>query len=895
MLNYQQNVKDLEKLYSTSLKSGLTEKWVNENREKYWENKIKSKNKINPWKIFFEQFKSFLILILLFAIVISVVMWEWIDAIVIAVIVILNSILGFVQEYNAEKSIESLKKMSALKAKVIRWWKEQLIDSSELVVWDLITFEAWDKIWADARLIQAMNVEVAEAVLTWESVPVAKNIDTIKEIVPLWDQCNMVFSGTEITKGRGMAIVTNVWMDSEIWKIAWMLQEAPEKQTHLQRDLDALSKKLWVIILIICVVIFLVDAFTWEWLQLFRSALDTGNWKEWLLSLKSGLFVAIALAVAAIPEWLPAVVTIALSIWVKKLVKKNALMRKLWSVETLGAVNVICTDKTWTLTKNEMTVKKLYVDEEVFDMSGVGYFGHEAHRINYEEIKHEHWISRLLKIGLLCNNSAISWKNVIWDPTEVALLVSAFKWWLDRKKEEWEFNLIDEIPFDSDRKLMTTIRQRWKEIIMFTKWAPEMLIDKCSHILINEKEVKITDKHKKKILAQNENFAKSALRVLWFAYKKTTKWDLDENNLVFVWLQAMIDPPRPEVKQSIQECHEAWIRVIMITWDNVITASAIGAELWLQWEAIEWIKLDDMSDAQVKKLLDKVSIFARVSPNHKQRLVKLLKEKGNVVAMTWDGVNDAPALKHADIWVAMWITGTDVSKEASDLILLDDNFSTIVSAIQEWRWIYDNIRKFVNFMFSTNFSEILIIFIASICWMPAPLLAIQILWLNLVTDSLPALALWIDPMAEDIMQHKPRKKWSKILDKEMLISILMISVFVTIWCLSFFILNRADINIARTWVLLLLVILEMLAVFIVRADYWVKFLSNKWLFAAVFGSIGLTLLVVYIPFLAKIFDSVALRWIDLVEMLIITWIWIVWAIIWHKIKKTKFMKKKLSN
>ncbi len=892
MLNYQQNVKDLEKLYFTNLKSGLTEKWVKESRDKYGENKIESKNKINPWKIFFDQFKSFLILILLFAIVISAVMWERVDAIVIVVIVILNAILWFVQEYNAEKSIESLKQMAALKAKVIRWGKEMLIDSSELVVWDLIIFEAWDKIGADARLIQSMNVEVAEAVLTWESVPVAKNIETIKEIVPLGDQCNMVFSGTEITKGRGMAVVTNVWMDSEIGKIAWMLQEAPEKQTHLQRDLDSLSKKLWVIILIICVLIFMVDAFTWEWLQLFRSALDTWDWKSWILSLKSWLFVAIALAVAAIPEWLPAVVTIALSIWVKKLVKKNALMRKLWSVETLGAVNVICTDKTWTLTKNEMTVKKLYVDDEIFDISGVGYHGHEDHQLKYEEIKHEHGISRLLKIWLLCNNSAINWKHVIWDPTEVALLVSAFKWWLNREKEESEYKLIDEITFDSERKLMTTIRQKWKEVIMFTKWAPEMLLEKCSHILVNEKETKLTQANKNKILSQNEKFAKSALRVLWFAYKKTVKWDLDENNLVFVGLQAMIDPPRPEVRQSIKECHEAWIRVIMITWDNIVTAWAIGAELWLNWKSIEWIQLDDMSDIQIKKLLDEVSIFARVSPNHKQRLVKLLKSKWNVVAMTWDGVNDAPALKHADIGVAMWITGTDVSKEASDLILLDDNFSTIVNAIQEWRWIYDNIKKFVNFMFSTNFSEILIIFIASLCGMPTPLLAIQILWLNLVTDGLPALALWIDPVAEDIMKQKPRKKWSKILDKEMLISILMISIFVTMWCLAFFMINvSTDIDLARTGVFVLLVILEMLAVFVVRADYGVKFLSNKWLFGAVFVSILLTFMVVYIPFLAKMFDTVALRWRDLVEMLIISWIWIIGAAIWHKIKKIRFERK----
>lgn len=892
MLNYQTKVKDLEKVYSTDLKSGLTEKWVNESKKKYGENKIQTWKKINPWKIFFEQFKSFLILILLIAIVISVLMWEWVDAIVIAVIVVLNSILGFVQEYNAEKSIESLKKMSALKAKVIRWGKEILINSDELVVGDLIVFEAWDKIGADARIIQAMNLEVAEAVLTWESVPVSKNVDEISDIVPLWDQCNMVFSGTEVTKGRGLAIVTNIGMDSEIWKIAGMLQEAPEKQTNLQKDLDELSKKLWVIILIICVIIFLLDAFTWQWLQLFRAAMGDWNWGEWLVSLKSSLFVAIALAVAAIPEWLPAVVTIALSIWVKKLVKKNALMRKLWSVETLWAVNVICTDKTWTLTKNEMTVKKLYVDWEIFDLNWVWYFEIEKNKIDFKKIWHEDSISMLLRIGLLCNTSAINGKDVIWDPTEVALLVSAAKWWLDRQVEESKYELINEIPFDSDRKLMTTIRGKWKDIMMFTKWAPEMLIDKCDFILENGKEIKITSKHKKEILEQNEKFAKSALRVLWFAYKKTVKTDENESGLVFVGLQAMIDPPRSEVKWSIQQCHEAGIRVIMITWDNIVTASAIGKELWLIWKAIEWIELDSMSDDKVKKLLDEVSIFARVSPNHKQRLVKLLKQKWNVVAMTWDGVNDAPALKHADIGVAMWITGTDVTKEASDLILLDDNFSTIVNAIQEWRWIYDNIKKFVNFMFSTNFSEILIIFIASICGLDAPLLAIQILWLNLVTDWLPALALWIDPIAEDIMKKKPRKKWSKILDKEMLISILLIAVYVTIGCLTFFMLNRYNIELARTWTFVLLVVLEMFAVFVVRADYGVKFLSNWWLFAAVFGSIALTLLVVYLPFLASLFYTVPLVEHDLIELLLIIWIWIVLAAVWHKIRTIKFNNKK---
>ena len=616
-------------------------------------------------------------------------------------------------------------------------------------------------------------------------------------------------------------------------------------------------------------------------------------------SRQNALLMAIALSVAAIPEWLPAVVTVSLWLGVKRLVKKNALMRKLPSVETLGSVNVICTDKTGTLTKNEMTVKHIFVDNKVFDLDWVGYQDFANKDFLIKNKNNENSLKEILKIGVLCNNSSINWLDIVGDPTEIALLVSAMKWNIERMILEKEYELIDEIPFDSERKIMTSIykkisfsefiEKKDNKIYLYSKWAPEVLLDKCTHFLTNWEVRKLTEKDKKNILLQNKKFAESALRVLWFAYRiienyefnqvyKTESWNVStlEENFVFVWLQAMIDPPRVEVKDSIQICKNAGIRVVMITGDNVTTAKAIAEQLGIDWMTMDGVELDKISDRNLAKIIDKIWVFARVSPAHKQRIVKILKEKWNIVAMTWDGVNDAPALKSADIWLSMWITGTDVTKEASDMILLDDNFATIVNAIYEWRWIYDNIKKFVNYLLSTNFAEVLIIFISVLLGMPLPLVAIQILVINLITDWLPALALWIDPVSPDVMSRKPRESGSKIIDKKMLTSILSLSFIMTIVVLIlFFRYYKIDLVQARTWVFVLLVLLEMIRIWKIRSEYNLKFFSNKWLIWAVLWSIGFVLLIIYVPFLANIFHVKPLSfwmWIEILAILVILFV-----------------------
>lgn len=891
MKNYKKTIVSIVKELWYNIKLGLKTSQVKSKQTKNWFNVLIQEKRINPWKVFLDQFKSVLILILIGAALVSFFVGQSVDAIVILAIVVSNAILWFIQEYRAEKSIEALKKMASLKSRVIRNGKERLIDSKELVVWDILIFEAWDKIWADARIINSVSLETAEAALTGESLPVTKISTVIKNDVVIWDQKNMVFATTVVTKWRGKAIVTAIGMDTEIGKIAWMIQEAPEKQTHLQKDLDKMSKWIWAVILIICAVIFFTDITVW--------------WN----GIQEAFLAAIALSVAAIPEWLPAVVTISLWLGVKRLVKKNALMRKLSSVETLWSVDVICTDKTWTLTKNEMTVKKLFVNNEVIDVNGVWY------NIDWKFSKASKNFLSLLEIWLLCNNSDIDGKNIIWDPTEVALLVSAMKWWVNRVLLEKKFKRVDELPFDSDRKMMSIVRRGtakdsiyfpWQDkhdLFVFSKGAPELLLDKCDRILINGEIKKLTKKDKDRILKQNSEFAGNALRVLWFAYntlhasqyddmEKSGNRSLLEDGLVFVWLQAMIDPPRSEVKESIKQCKQAWIRVVMITWDNIVTAKAIANELGIKWDAMEWLELEWLSDKQIAKLIDGVWVFARVSPRHKQHIVKILQDKWHIVSMTWDGVNDAPALKYADIGLAMWITGTDVTKDASDMILMDDNFATIVHAIEEGRWIYDNIKKFVNYLFSTNFAEILIIFISTLIGLPLPLIAIQILWINLVTDGFPALALWVDTASPDIMKRKPRKKSSNIIDRDMIISIVWLSIAMTFGALYVFIQNyKIDLAQARSWVLVLLTIMELLRIRMIRDNYGLPFWSNKWFFGAVGTSIWLVLLVVYVPFLASVFKTVPLSgaiWAQIwVIFVILVWLW--W--ITNRVKRYQINKK----
>ena len=879
--SYQMDFADLLKELQTS-ESWLSNNDAKSRYEMYWPNAIQSKNKNSAFKIFLSQFTSPLVIILIAAAVISFLIWEKVDAIIILAVVILNALLGFFQEYKADKAIQSLKEMAWLKAKVLRDGQETLVDVNELTIWDVILLEAWDKIPADARLFEAVNLEVEEAILTGESVPVEKYIATLEETSTLADMKNMVFSGTMITKGRWKAVVTAIGMDTEVWKIAWMLQDTPEKTTTLEKKLNNLSKILWIAAVVICIIIFIVYRLV--------SHID----------FQQAFLAAVALAVAAIPEWLPAVVTISLWLGVKRFVKKNVLVRRLSSVETLGSVNIICTDKTGTLTKNEMTVTKLFVNGEIVDVTGRWY------STKWEFSAPIEWLRPLLSIGMLCNTAKLHWKQVIWDPTEWSLLVSAYKAWMKEEDfyNDWEW--IDEIPFDSERKRMSEIfarkvtsenadESKYKKsyisklpkILIYTKWAIEWLLPLCDTILINW-EIQPLDKWtKKQILDQAARFSEQALRVLGFAFGEGK----EEKNLTFVWLQAMIDPPREEVKDSIAKCKTAGIRVIMITWDNKVTAGAIAKELWIDGDVITGTDFEKSKNKST--LLEKVWVIARVNPSDKQEIVNILRERWNVVAMTWDGVNDAPSIKAADIWVGMWITGTDVTKEAADMILTDDNFKSIVNAVEEGRWIYDNIQKFVNYMIVSNICEIAILFVASLIWVPIPLLAIHLLWLNVITDGLPAIALWVDPINPNVMNRKPRKSTQWLIDKRMILNIILLSGFVTIWTLWIFLKwYNTDVEMARSAVFLFMAASELVKIQIIRSQYGLSFFSNKWLIWALLWAFGLAFSVVYIPWINTLFDLQPLSLAIWEEMWIILAIFVViWTILSQYMKKSKTFQK----
>lgn len=848
MKYYQLSVTSLYKELQTT-SEGLSSQEALLRFQKYGPNAIKEKETNPARKIFLHQFTSALVLILLAATVVSASIGEVTDAVIILAVVVLNAVFGFIQEYKADKAIQSLKKMAGLKSKVLRDGKEHIIDASELTIGDVILLDTGDKIPADARIIEAINLELQESILTGESLSVAKHTESLETVGSLWDTRNTVFSGTIVTKGRGKAVVCAVGMSTEIGKIAEMMQETPDKKTNLEKKLNGLSKGLGIATIVICIIIFLTYYFLRD------------------LQIQEAFLIAVALAVAAIPEGLPAVVTISLWLGVKRFVKKNVLVRRLSSVETLWSVNIICTDKTGTLTKNEMTVTKLFVNNKIVDVTGTGYAIEGSFSHNPEDFM------TLLEIGLLCNNSHLENETIIGDPTEGALIVSALKGGVDHqnllKTHQWN----GENPFDSERKMMSALYMRQNQQIIFTKGAIENLLPKCNQILINGKLEPLDHKEKEKILHIAGEFSEQALRVLWFAYG----YGNEEQQLIFVWLQAMIDPPRDEVKDAMQRCATAGIRVIMITGDNLITAKAIAAELWIKGEAMTGEEFENTSNKE--QLLQSIGIFARVNPAHKQTIVKILQSQGNVVAMTWDGVNDAPALKMADIGIGMGITGTDVTKEAADMILIDDNFTSIVNAVQEGRGIYDNIQKFVNYLLASNIGEILILFIASLAGLPLPLLAIHLLWINLVTDGLPAIALGIDPVNPDVMKHHPRKASESIVSQKMIINIAILSSIMTIAALFLFFRHHdTDIVQARSGVFVLLVFIELIKIQIIRSQYGLGILSNKRLLLAVSVSMALVLAVVYIPGINTLFELTQLSmdiWMDIgvaIWVLIIVWI-----------------------
>ena len=835
-------------------KEGLTEKEVEKRLKKYGYNEIKEAKKISPLKIFLQQFNSAVVYILIAALLISLFLGERIDAIVIGIILILNALFGFYQEYRAEKSIEALKKLSSLKATVIREGKEKDIDAKLLVPGDIIKLETGDKIPADSRIFELINLQTQEAALTGESLPVKKGLNVLPEKTPLADRINMVFSGTIITSGKGKAIVTSTGMNGEIGKIAKLIEGAEEEATPLQKKLNMLGRRLGVITIIVSVIVFL------------GGILKGGSVLEFFI-------VAVSLAVAAIPEGLPAIVTIGLALSVKRMVKRNALIRKLPSVETLGSTTVICTDKTGTLTKNEMTVKKIYINGNVIDVTGSGYEKKGKFLANNKEINSKE-MELLLRAGVLNNDAAFDGEQVIGDPTEAALIVSAAKAGIDRDILQKKYPRKDEILFTSERKIMTTMHNINGEHIAYVKGAPEIVLNKCNSIYENGKIKKLTAIRKNEILEANKQFANHALRVLGFAYKTVMDKSRTEKNLIFIGLQGMIDPPRDEVKDAITKCKKAGIKVVVITGDNEVTAKAVAHAIGIEGRSITGKDLDKLKD--LTKYVDDITIYARVNPEHKIKIVDALKKKGHIVAMTGDGVNDAPALKKADIGIAMGITGTDVAKEASDVILTDDNFTSIVNAVEEGRGIYDNIKKFVSYLLSSNTGEVLTIFVAIMLGLPLPLIAIMILWNNLITDGLPALALSVDPPDPDIMERKPRKNHERIISNPIIVRLLIVGFTIMISTLTIFHFYSTEkyLAYAQTVALCTLMISQMFNVLNCRSEFNSLFkigiFTNMKLWGAILFSVIMQIIAVQTPFFNTFLKTVPLTLMDWLYVVLIS-------------------------
>ncbi len=853
---YNKSINEIEESLNTSVQSGLSDSDIQRVREKFGENALQEKAGKTLWKMIVEQISDFMIVILIAAAVLSIVAGEVIDGAVILGIVVLNAVLGITQERKASNALAALKSMAAPRAKVIRDGKINVVDSKELVPGDIVVLESGDYVPADMVLFESINLKIDESALTGESVAVDKKLGVIELDASIGDRLNSAYMSTIVTYGRGKGVVVGTGMNTEMGKIATMLNETEDSKTPLQEKLSSFGKMLGIICILVCIVIFGLGIFRGEpLLEVFMTA--------------------ISLAVAAIPEGLPAVVTVVLAIGVTRMVSRNAIMKNLGAVETLGSTTVICTDKTGTLTQNKMTVLKVYDGIDEWQVSGTGY-GFDGN-IKSDTNKKPDVIDKLLKAAVLCNDAKIKDEEVIGDPTEGALVVLAAKGGMDQDELNQTYPRLSEFPFDSDRKLMSTKHLIDSKYYMFTKGAPDMALSRCTKILINNEVRDITDEDRVRILAKNNSYAEQALRVLAYAYKileDESNLFSEEQNLVFLGLSCMIDPPREEAKEAVKLCKKAGIRVVMITGDHITTASAIAMELGIiesADETLEGSKINDYSDEEFSEKVKKTSVFARVSPEHKVRIVETVKGNGDVVAMTGDGVNDAPALKRADIGIAMGITGTDVSKEAADMILTDDNFASIVDAVEEGRIIYSNIRKFVGFLLSCNIGEILIIFIAMLSGWAVPLVPIQLLWINLITDSFPAFALGLEEGEKDIMKQQPRNPAEPIVDRTMKIALIFQSIGLTVAVLGSYRLGfilagdiapDLQLTVARTFCFTTLIIGEMLRAYSARSEYKslfsLKIFANKYLNYSVAGAIVLLFIVVYVPFLQPIFSTTAL-------------------------------------
>jgi Ca2+-transporting ATPase len=847
---------------NTDPRHGLTGDEAKRRLETYGTNELKKEEKASPFTLFFNQFKGILIIILIIAIVLSALVGEVVDAAIIAVIVVFCAVLGFVQEYRAERALEALKKMLTPTITVLRGGKEEEVPSKDLVPGDILLLEAGDKIPADARLVENHSLRCDEASLTGESVPVGKEIKPLPEEVRVNDRRNMVFTGTTVTYGRGKAVVTSTGMLTEFGKIAEEVISVKTEKTPLEKRTEEIGKWLGIIALVIC---FLVAG-----ISVVREFLVGKIDLPFIITM---VMFSIALAVAAVPEALAAIVTGALAIGMNQMAKKNALVRKMTAVETLGCTTVICSDKTGTLTRGEMTIRKIFAGGRWIEVTGAGYApvgefkGSDPKDV---DASGRQSIRMLLLGGLLCNDSVLEEKEGKWlikgDPTEGALVVAATKAGLHQAELRLENPRIEEIPFSSERKRMTTIHQMADgKRMAFVKGAPETILQRCSHILEEGGIRELKETKKAQVLKANEEMAQAALRVLGFAYRECpdviecTEEHL-ERDLTFVGLTGMMDPPREEAIEAIKVCKQVHIKPIMITGDHQLTAVAIAKEMGIYNEGdkvLTGAELEKMPDEEFEKVVSQVTVYARVSPMDKLKIVKAWKKKGEVVAMTGDGVNDAPALKHADIGIAMGITGTEVTKEAADMVLSDDNFATIVSAIERGRWIYDNIKKYLAYLLQCNITEVVVIGGIVVVMGPEflPLLPAAILYMNLATDGLPALALGVSPPDPDIMKRPPRDPKESVFGWDVKSFILRA---VLIECPFFYILffhELSDITHARTEIFFLFIIIELVVALNCRSLIYSVFKvpPHKWLLIALAWEIVLIAVLIQIPSVREAF------------------------------------------
>jgi P-type Ca2+ transporter type 2C len=849
----------------TAPHQGLAEDEVRRRLEKYGYNELRKEKKVSPLILFFNQFKNTLIIILLVATILSALLGEIVDATIIMAIIIFCAVLGFIQEYRAEQALEALKKMLTPTITALRGGKEHEVPSKELVPGDILLLEAGDKIPADGRLIEIHSLKCDEAPLTGESFPVEKESKPLPENAPLGDKKNMVFTGTTVTYGRAKAAVTSTGMSTEFGKIAEEVAAVVKEKTPLERRTEEIGKWLGIICLGVCFLAAGISIVK----ELMVGKLDL----QFTITM---VVFAIALAVAAVPEALAAIVTGALAIGMHEMAKRNALVRKMPAVETLGCTTVICSDKTGTLTKGEMTVRRIFDGGRMIEVSGAGYVPEGAFSTAIDNPSTQ-W---LLKAGLLCSDAALVGDGGRWsvngDPTEGALVVLAVKAGLHQEETRLECPRIEEFPFSSERKRMTTIHTMEDEKrVAFVKGAPEVLLERCSSLMNGGERRSLSDDERAKILRVNEEMAKDALRVLAVGYKELPQMDgygedFVEKDLAFLGLVGMMDPPREEAIEAVKVCQQVHIKPVMITGDHKLTAVAIAKELGIYHEGDHVLtgeELSKLGDEEFERVVKRVSVYARVSPMDKLKIIRAWKEQGEVVAMTGDGVNDAPALKHADIGIAMGITGTEVAKEASDIVLGDDNFATIVRAIERGRWIYDNIKKYLVYLLRANITEVVVLGGVVMITDPEflPLLPAAILYINLATDGPPALALGVAPPDPDIMQRPPRNPKESVFSRDVRALVFLGVVVECPMFLWIFFRNIANLELARTKIFFMYVIIELILALNFRSLKYSIFQvpPHKWLLVSIFGTLAFTAALIQIPAVLDAFGIVAPAFSDL--------------------------------